>query len=149
MNRYIIITIQSLIACLWVPVPVFAGVLLATGANDSPLAVPPTLLVATMFLSTLAGATTLAMRIVSELKANAEAGNPAKALQHPWWTALSHMLGSWLASSFFFLVCMAQQAGVWMLLATVLIAAFSGAKGLEKVADAFLLSKLPPAKDSP
>ena len=59
MNRYIIITIRALIACLWVPVPVYAGVLFATGANDSPLAVPLPLLVATMFLSTLAGATTL------------------------------------------------------------------------------------------
>ena len=145
MNRYIIITIHSIIAGLWVPVPVYAGLLLATGANDSPLAVPLTLLVATMFLSTLAGATTLAMRIVSELKANACAGNPTQALLHPWWTAVSHMLGSWLASAFFFLVCMAQQAGVWLLLATVLLAAFSGAKALEKVSDNFLLARLPGA----
>ena len=143
MNRYIIITIRILIACLWVPLPVYAGVLFATGANSSPLAVPLDLLVAIMFFSTLAGATTLSMRIVSELKTNADANNPTKALVHPWWTAISHMLGSWLAAAFFFLICMAQQAGVWMLLATVLIAAFSGAKALEKVVDAFLLARLP------
>ena len=145
--RYIIITIRSFVVCLWVPVPVFAGILLETGANNSPLAVPLALIVATMFLSTLAGVTTLAMRFVSELKANAEAGTPTKALSYPWWTAISHMLGSWLASAFFFLVCMAQQAGVWMLLSVVLIAAFSGAKALEKVADSFLLSRLPVAKE--
>ena len=143
MNNYIIITIRALIAFMWVPLPVYAGVLFATGSNDSPLAVPLDLLVAIMVFSTLAGATTLSMRIVRELKLNAEDGSSTKALAHPWWGALSHMLGSWLASSFFFFLCMAQQAGVWTLLATVLIAAFSGAKALEKVSDNFLLARLP------
>lgn len=143
MTKYIIIAIRTLMVVLWTPAAVFAGAIAYTGADASPLNIPPVLLVATMFFSSLAGATTLSIRFVAELKANADAGQPAKALLYPWATGLSHMLGSWLSGGFFFLVSMGQQAGVWTLLAVVLIASFGGAKALEKVADNYLLSRLP------
>jgi hypothetical protein len=146
MTRQLIRALQVLIASLWTPIA-FAGVLLAQGPNSPLLEVPAVLVIASVIVSTLAGATTLALAIVRELKVNSDAGTPQKALLHPWAAAAAHMLGSWLASTFFFFVCMAQGAGAWMLLATVLIAAFCGAKALEVVADKFLLSRLP--KDTP
>jgi hypothetical protein len=142
MNRYLVRALYVLIFSLWTPFAVFAATLLAQGA-DSPLNVPVVLVVACVFVSSMAGATTLALQMVRELKANADAGQPDKALQHPFANAIAHMLGSWCASMFFFFICMAQGAGVWVLLATVLIAAFAGAKILEVAAERYLLSKLP------
>lgn len=141
--RYIIRNLQLLIAALWAPVAAFAGALAASGSTDSPLNVPPVLLLTSVFIATMAGATTLAMQLVKELKENALAGTPDKALNHPWLNAGAHMLGSWLTSTFFFIICMAQQAGVWIVLGTVLLGAFAGAKVLEKLSDTWLLSRLP------
>lgn len=135
--------LQAMVIALWAPMAAFAAGLAVTGSNESPLNVPVVLLIACMVVSTLAGATTLAMQLMRELRANAAAGEPDKALLRPWLNALAHMLGSWLTSTFFFFVCMANNVGVWTLLGTVLLAAFAGSKVLEAVADKFLLSKLP------
>ena len=116
------------IAMLWTPAAVFAAALAATGGVDSQLNVPIVLMMATMFVSTLAGVTTLAMRVVAEIRATA-------ALLNPWLYCASHMLGSWCAGTLAFFFAMQQHSDVWVLLAAVLLASFCGAKGLEKVAD--------------
>lgn len=144
-RRMFIRPVMAIVYSLWAPVAAFAAGLAVTGGDASPLNVPLVLLVACVVVSTLAGATTLAMQLVRELKANAAAGEPDKALLHPWLNALAHMLGSWLTSTFIFFVCMAQGVGVWTLLSTVLLAAFVGAKLLETVAEKILLSRLPGA----
>lgn len=142
MSRYLALTLRALVLVMWTPAVAFAAALAATGAEASPLNVPPALAVATLLLSTLAGATTLAIRVLAELKAN-----PEKPLVKPWLYCLAHMLGSWCAGAFFFIVAMSQQYGVWMLLAMVLLASFVGAKALEVAADRWLPTTLP--KGSP
>lgn len=139
MSRYLIILLRALIVCMWAPAVAFAAVVAATGgAEQSPLNVPAALLFATVVVSTLAGATTLAIRVVSEFKSD-----PGKPLVRPWLYCLAHMAGSWLSGTFFFLVAMDQNFGVWRLLATVLIASFVGAKALEMAADKWLPTTLP------
>jgi hypothetical protein len=143
MSRFILPVLRALLLCLLLPIVGFAGALAATGGNDSPLAVEPALMVATMFLSSLAGAATLSLRIMTELKANADAGEASKPLLHPWIYCISHMLGSWCAGAFGFVFAMQQQAGAWWLLGTVLVLSFGGAKALERIADSWSLKVKP------
>lgn len=133
MTQYLIILLRALVLLMWAPAVTFAATLAITGADASPLNVPPVLLVATMLLSTLAGATTLALRLVHELRTN-----PDKPLVRPWLYCLAHMLGSWCAGAFFFLVAMAKNQDVWTLLGMVLLASFMGAKALEWAAERWL-----------
>lgn len=117
-----------LMAALWVPLLSFAGVLAVTGANDSPLNVPVVLIFATLFISTMAGAATLASRVQSELLAKG-------SISTPWLYCASHMLGSWCSGAFAFLISMQRGADVWVLLGAVLVFSFGGAKLLEKGID--------------
>lgn len=135
MAQYLIRVVRWMVLLMWAPAAAFAAVLASTGADASPLNIPSALLVATLLLSTLAGATTLAQRLVSDLRAD-----PPKPLVKPWLYCVSHMLGSWLSGAFFFLACMSQGTGVWTLLCTVLIASFLGAKALEAAAEKWLPS---------
>lgn len=135
---YLAVLFRALIVLMWTPAFAFAAVLATTGADNSPLNIPLSMLVATMFISTLSGATTLALRIVSELRAD-----PPKPLVHPWPYCIAHMFGSWLAGTLFFLLGMAQGAGVWLLLAMVLVSSFGGAKVLELAAERWLPTTLP------
>jgi hypothetical protein len=136
--QYLIVILRAMVIAMWAPAAAFAAVLAGTGANASPLNVPAALVVATALFSTLAGATTLALRLVSELRAD-----PDKPLVKPWLYCLAHMLGSWCAGAFFFLIAMAQGYGVWTLLASVLLASFVGAKALEMAAERWLPTILP------
>lgn len=138
MNRYLVILIRALLVCMWTPVAAGAVVAAAQAGSEPMLAVPLALLMATAFVSTLAGATTLCLRMVAELKAIAESDKPERPLVKPWLYCLAHMLGSWTAGLFFFLVSMHQQATPWTLLGTVLLASFAGSKALEVAADRFL-----------
>lgn len=138
MAQYLTRIIRALVLLMWAPAAAFAATLAATGADASPLNVPAALIVATLLLSTLAGATTLAQRLVSELREH-----PDKPLVKPWLYCLAHMLGSWCAGTFFFLMAMSQQAGVWTLLGMVLIASFVGAKALELAAERYLPTAFP------
>lgn len=117
---------------LWTPAVVLAAAIAVTGSNDSPLNVPVALAIATLFFSSLAGVTTLSMRVLTELKAG------TGTLSHAWLYCASHMLGSWSAGAFTFLIAMQQQSSVWVLLAAVLLASFIGAKLLERAADHYL-----------
>jgi hypothetical protein len=143
MIRIAFSALRALSLCLLAPIVGFAGALAATGGNDSPLNVPIVLLVATMFLSTLAGAATLSIQVMGELKANAKAGEPARPLLHPALYCLSHMLGSWCAGALAFLVAMERQAGVWWLLASVLVCSWIGAALLERVAKSWAMKGKP------
>lgn len=137
MAQYLTKIIRALVLLMWAPAAAFAATLAATGADTSPLNVPAALIVASLLFSTLAGATTLALRLVSELRA------ADKPLVSPWLYCLAHMLGSWCAGSFFFFVGMSSGAGVWTLLGTVLLASFAGAKALEVAAEKWLPTSLP------
>jgi hypothetical protein len=141
MSRFILPLLRALLVCLILPIAGFAGALAATGGQDSPLNVPIVLLVATMFLSSLAGAAALSMRIMAELKANAEAGAASKELLHPWMYCISHMLGSWSGGALAFVGAMQAQLGVWSLLASVLVMSFGGSELLKRVADNHLKGK--------
>lgn len=138
MAQYLTKILRALILLMWAPAAAFAATLAATGADVSPLNVPAALVVASLLFSTLAGATTLALRLVSELREH-----PDKPLVNPWLYCLAHMLGSWCAGSFFFFIAMSSGAGVWTLLGSVLIASFSGAKALEVAAEKWLPTSLP------
>jgi hypothetical protein len=98
-NRVALTHLRVLVWMLCVPLFVFSAAVAATGGQESPLNVQPVLVVACMFFSTLAGAFTLSLRMIAELKGNFDAGTPEKPLFAPYWTGLSHMFGSWLAGA--------------------------------------------------
>jgi hypothetical protein len=141
-TRAALLHLRLLTALLLVPPLVFGAAVAATGGEASPLAVQPVLVIACALFSTLAGAFTLALRIMAELKTNHDAGTPDKPLFAPWATGISHVIGSWLAGALFFMLGMAWQEGVWMLMAQVLMASVGGAKVLESAVDNWLLKKL-------
>lgn len=144
MTRYLSATIRCLLLFTWLAAApcVYALAAVAT-ADQMDVNIPASLLVATFLLSTLAGATTFAIRVVAELKTIADSENPSKPLVTPWLFCLSHMCGSWLAGTLFFLFAMQQQAGVWMLLSMVLLASFGGAKVIESAAERWLPTNYP------
>lgn len=135
---YLTRIIQAVVLAMWAPAAAFAAVLAATGAETSPLNVPAALLVATVLFSTLMGATTLAHRLITELRAN-----PDKPLVYPGLYSVAHMLGSWSAGSMCFVVAMSQQAGVWTVLGAVMAGSFGGAKTLEFMAERWLPTVAP------
>jgi hypothetical protein len=141
-NRVALTHLRVLVWMLCVPPFVFSAAVAATGGQESPLNVQPVLVVACMFFSTLAGAFTLSLRMIAELKGNFDAGTPEKPLFAPYWTGLSHMFGSWLAGAAFFMLGMAWQLGVWLLMAQVMVASVGGAKVLEALVDNWLLRRL-------
>lgn len=113
----------------WAPflaVPAYAATLGSVAALEEPLNVPPVLLGLVVVISTLAGATSLAMRIDRELSAA-----PDMPLLRPWVMATSHMLGAWLAGVAAFIMSRRTDLDVWETLGTVLAASFLSAKALE------------------
>jgi hypothetical protein len=140
MIRYVTNTAYSLVIFLWTPAAAFAAALAATGGNESPLNVPLGLALATLLFSTLMGATTLAIRLIGELRAE-----PPKPLVAPLLYCLAHMLGSWSAGALFFVIAMSQGAGVWTLLGMVMAASFAGSKACEAGAEFLLPKSLPKA----
>jgi hypothetical protein len=135
---YMIIVLRALVFLMWAPAAVFAATVAATGVDNSPLTVPAALVVATALFSTLMGATTLAIRLVQELR-----DHPDKPLVKPWLYCLAHMLGSWSAGALFFVVSMGNGAGVWTLLGAVMAGSFGGAKACEWAAERILPTTLP------
>lgn len=133
-NKYLSIVIRATLALVWLPALAFAGVV-ATIAPTNPevLEVPLIVLVVNLVFSTLAGGTTLAIRINAQLMSS-----PEMPLPRPWLFCLSHMLGSWLAGSFFFLIAQHNSVGIWMGFGMVLLGSFGGAKLLETAVEKYL-----------
>jgi hypothetical protein len=141
-NRVVLTHLRVLVWMLCMPPFLFGAAVAATGGQESPLNVQPVLVVASMIFSTLAGAFTLSLRIITELKANFDAGTPEKPLFAPLVTGISHMCGSWLAGALFFMLGMSWALGVWLLMAQVMVASVGGAKVLEAAVDNWLLRRL-------
>ena len=84
------------------------------------------------FISTLAGITSLVVRLDKELRST---GKPITA---PVLFAAVNMLGAWTAAVFAFFVAEGTGMNDWTELGVVLIASFGGARILETAADKYL-----------
>ncbi|HEY8357052.1 MAG TPA: hypothetical protein VIL30_06280 [Ramlibacter sp.] len=87
-----------------------------------------------MVLSTMSGATALLLRIDRELAAAA----PGTPLARPWVFCSAHMLGAWMAGTLAFLMMQRAEVDVYSKLVAVLVASFLGAKFIEMVAERFI-----------
>ena len=132
-NKYLSFVIKVLVLLLWAPALVFAGIIAAAPDSQEILNVPMVVLMVNLVIATLAGGTTLAIRINAQLM-NA----PDKPLPRPGLFCTAHMLGSWLSGTFFFLLSQHQQTGVWLGFSIVLLGSFSGAKALELAVEKYL-----------
>lgn len=133
-KKYFSIVLRAMLTLLWVPSLAFAGVVAVVDPGGLEiLNVPLVVVIVNCVFSTLAGGTTLAIRVNAELM-----NNPDRPLPRPWLFCLAHMLGSWLAGTFFFLVAQHQQAGIWMGFGFVLLGSFGGAKLLELAVEKYL-----------
>lgn len=132
-NKYLSFVIKVLVLLLWLPALAFAGIVATAPDAHEVLSVPLVVVVVNLVLATLAGGTTLAIRINAQLMSA-----PDKPLPRPALFCTAHMLGSWLSGTFFFLLSQHQQASVWMGFGIVLLGAFSGAKALEVAVEKYL-----------
>lgn len=94
------------------------------------------------FISTLAGLTSLAVRLDREVRTT---GRPIIA---PLLFATVNMLGAWTAAAFAFFIAEGTDLGDWTELGLILISSFGGARVLEKAAvnylDKYLGTSSPP-----
>lgn len=132
-TRYLLIVLRSMLAFCWAGAAAAAGVIALSTSPTPPLQLDPVLALLSCFTSSLAGATTLAIRVNNLLMAEA-----SKPMVKPWLFALSHMLGSWLAGLAGFLVGRVNIWDPWNSLLIVLLLSFMGAKGLELLAEKYL-----------
>ncbi|MES2909844.1 MAG: hypothetical protein V4718_00560 [Pseudomonadota bacterium] len=133
MTRHITILIKLLAIFSWMPTAGLAAVVAQLGPDSEFVNVTLLVVLVNLGFSTLAGATTLAIRINGQLLKN-----PEKPLPKPWLFCAAHMLGSWCAGSFFFMLGQHQHVGFWMCLGWVLLASFAGAKVLELAVERYL-----------
>lgn len=134
-------SLWALIACMWSPLLALPALAAAPGTSqvvEALISIPPALVVISLVLSTLAGATALVIRIDRELSAA-----PDKPLPRPWLFSAAHMLGSWLSGSLAFIVGQQQQMDVWLALGVVITFSFTGAKSIEWVAERYLTKAVP------
>lgn len=132
-TRYTLQLMKALLALMWGGTATAATVALTNPA----LEVDPVLMLLSAIISTLAGATTLAIRVNNLLLAEDGKAEP-RPLVRPWLFAIAHMLGSWLTGVAFFLYSRSQSMDVWMTLLVVLVFSFVGAKAIEMLAERIL-----------
>lgn len=139
-------SLWALIAFMWAPIlalPAFAAAPGTGQVVEALIAIPPALVVISLVLSTLAGATALVIRIDRELSAA-----PDKPLPRPWLFSSAHMLGSWLSGALAFILGQQQQMDVWLALGVVITFSFTGAKSIEWVAERYLTKAVPATQGS-
>lgn len=129
---YLLLTLRWLLVFMWTPA-IAAATVITAAKGSSPLELDPLLLGISLAITTLAGATSLAIRINASLLEN-----PERPLVRPWLFCLAHMLGSWLAGCLGFIMGRAQAWDVWTSLLVVLVASFMGAKFVEMMAEKYL-----------
>ena len=132
-TRYLLIVLRSMLVFCWGGAAAAAGAIALSTSPMPPLQLDPVLALLSCFTSSLAGATTLAIRVNNLLM-----GEASKPMVKPWLFALSHMLGSWLAGLAGFLVGRVNGWEPWNALLIVLLMSFVGAKGLELLAEKYL-----------
>jgi len=134
-------TLQAFVALAWsvTVAGAYAGVQAARHGSDHALALDPLLVLLSVVISTLSGATALAWRI-NDLMLKEDArlrveGGERRPFVRPWLFAGAHMGGSWMAGTLAFIAGRINQWDVWTVLATVLVASFVGAKWVEREAE--------------
>lgn len=137
LTRYLLVIIRAMLVLCWASCA--AAATLALSQPGVPL--DPVLLIICGAISTLAGATTLAIRVNKLIM-----DRPEQPLVRPWFFAIAHMLGSWLAGVVAFLGGRINSSGDDTLMLAVLLMSFLGATGVEKVAEMYLPKVLPQAK---
>ena len=128
---YISRALLGVIVSMWIPTLVFAATLVAA-RGDEPLALDPLLMGFSCLLATMAGGTTLAIRL------NTMVQEPSKPLVKPWLFCGGHMGGSWCASTVAFLIGRQQSWDVWSSLIFVFVMGFAGARGMETLVEKYL-----------
>lgn len=141
-TRYLLIILRAVLLMCWVGTAIAGSVVAFSDHPMAPLQIDPVLTLLTCITSTLAGATTLAIRVNNLLM---EKDQPP--LVRPWLFAISHMLGSWLAGLAAFIAGRVNSWDAWNSLLVVLLMSFAGAKGLEKLAEKYLPVVRPPAHE--
>lgn len=131
-TRYLLHVVRALIMLAWTPAIAFATVV-ALQPEMPDLVVDWMLVVISVVIATLAGATALFIRINNLLMRT-----PEQPMVRPWLFAVAHMSGSWSAGIAGFLVGRAQHLDVWTSLLGVLFMSFLGAKALEIAAERWL-----------
>lgn len=114
----------------------------AATVTQSPIAIEldPVMAGLCVIVSSLAGATALALRMDALLRVA-----PDKPFVRPWLFVCAHMGGSWTAAIMAFILGKANGTGVWGILLGVLVCSFLGARAIEMMAEKWLAGvKLPP-----
>lgn len=135
--------IWCVILLVWAPfaaLPALAAIAPAATIDD-PLNIPPVLMGLAVVISTMAGATSLLMRIDRELSAS-----PDKPLPRPWIMSSAHMFGAWLAGILAFIISRQYQFDLWPTLGSVLSASFLGSKALEVMTEKYATAGFGPKK---
>ncbi len=128
--RYLLGLLRAMVVLMWAPVAVAAVTAARAGRT---LEVDGGLLLWSVILSTLSGATALAWRINHLLMTE-----PERPLVRPWLFGVVNMLGSWVAASLAFIAGRAGELDVWYSLALIIIAAWAGAKGMDILAERYI-----------
>lgn len=134
--HYLAQSLLALLFFLWTPTLALAYSLSTTHHR---IDVDPVLAVFSCVLATMAGATTLAIRLNG--LTNEE---PPRPLVKPWLFCFAHMMGSWLAGTVAFLLGRSQAMEVWASLLVVVLLSFGGAKVVEQMAEKYLAGSRPP-----
>lgn len=129
--RYVVAISRASLALLWATTAAAGTLALGDGST---LYIDGLLVVLTAIVSTLAGVTTLAIRVNAKLL-EVDADGKAKPFVRPWLFAISHMLGSWLAGVSIFILSRMNHWDVWTTLFSVLMLSFLGSKGVEMLAE--------------
>lgn len=149
-TRYALFALRLVLLLMWSVTGAAAALTVAQAPILAP-GVDPWVMLWAASISTLAGGTTLAIRVNNLLMQQEADGKPG-IFKRPVLFAIAHMGGSWLAGSAGFMAGSAANAPVMYLLFGVLLASFGGAAWLEKLVDKYVpVMPVSPgtAKDSP
>jgi hypothetical protein len=139
-TRYLLIIMRAVLVVCWASCAAAASIALAHPG----VPLDPVLVVICGAISTLSGATTLAIRVNTLIMES-----PEKPLVRPWFFVIAHMLGSWLAGVMAFLGTRINGNGDDTAMLAVLLMSFGGAKVIEKAAEIYLPKVLPTQPPNP
>lgn len=129
-TRYLLIVLRATLFLCWASTGAAATIVLG---QSQPYVLDPVLAMLSCVISTLSGASALAIRVNTLLLAD-----PNKPMTRPWLFAVAHMLGSWLAGLVAFLSGRINHWDTDNVMLTVLVLSFGGAKVVELLVEKFL-----------